>query len=212
MKISVLCSNPEHPIVDKLRTWCAEQPHDIELLHSKSQLSGGDILFLVSCSELISTSERDKYQHTLVLHASDLPRGRGWSPYIWELLEGAETITVSLLEAAEPVDSGRIWAKESFHVGKDWLWDEINDALFEAELNLMSFAIQNKENIKPEVQDESEGVSYYPKRSPKDSELDVGKSLEEQFNLLRVCDPKRYPATFKLYGHTYKITVEKTDD
>lgn len=212
MKISVLCSNPEHPIVDKLRGWCDEQPHNIELLHSKSQLSGGDILFLVSCSELISASERDKYQHSLVLHASDLPRGRGWSPYVWELINGAEILTVCLLEAAEPVDSGRIWAKESFHVGKDWLWDEINDALFEAELNLMSFAIQNKENIKPEVQDESKGVSYYPKRSPKDSELDVGKSLEEQFNLLRVCDPKRYPATFKLYGHTYKITVEKTDD
>lgn len=212
MKISVLCSNPEHPIVDKLRAWCDEQPHNIELLHSKSQLSGGDILFLVSCSELIKASERVKYSYTLVLHASDLPRGRGWSPYIWELLEGAETITVSLLEAAEPVDSGRIWAKESFFVGKDWLWDEINDALFEAELKLMSYAIENKESIKPEVQDESEGVSYYPKRSPVDSELDVDKTLREQFDLLRVCDPTRYPATFRMHGQTYKITVEKTDD
>uniref|UniRef100_UPI00261EB912 formyltransferase family protein n=1 Tax=Marinobacter sp. TaxID=50741 RepID=UPI00261EB912 len=209
MKISVLCSNSEHPIVGKIKTWCDEQPYEIELLHSKSQLGGGDILFLVSCSELINASERAKYNNTLVLHASDLPRGRGWSPYIWELLEGAETITVSLLEAAEPVDSGRVWAKESFHVGKDWLWDEINDALFETELKLMNYAIENKEIIKPEAQDESEGVSYYPKRSPVDSELDVDKPLREQFDLLRVCDPTRYPATFKIYGHTYKMTVEK---
>ncbi|MGM0429479.1 MAG: formyltransferase family protein [Pseudomonadota bacterium] len=212
MKISVLCSNPEHPIVGKLKQWCDKQPHDVELLHSKSQLDQGDILFLVSCSELITAFEQNKYQHTLVLHASDLPKGRGWSPHIWELLEGSERITVSLLEAVEPIDSGRIWAKESFHVGQDWLWDEINDALFEVELKLMNFAIENKDNIKPKSQDESDGVSYYPKRSPKDSELDVDKSLREQFGLLRVCDPKRYPATFRLHGHTYKITVEKTDD
>ncbi|MFV1467694.1 formyltransferase family protein [Idiomarina sp. HB] len=212
MKISVLCSSPEHPIVGKIKAWCEEQPHDVELLHSKSELSNGDILFLVSCSELIAESERHNYQHTLVLHASDLPKGRGWSPYIWELLKGAETITVSLLEAAEPVDSGRVWAKESFHVGKDWLWDEINEALFEAELALMSYAIENREHIKPKVQDDSEGSSYYPKRTPKDSELDVDKSLREQFDLIRVCDPRRYPAKFKLYGHTYKVTVEKTDD
>ena len=170
------------------------------------------MLFLVSCSELVTERERQGYQHTLVLHASDLPKGRGWSPYIWELIKGAETITVSLLEAAEQVDSGRIWAKESFSVGKDWLWDEIHDALFAAELKLMSFAVANKEHIKPEAQDESEGVSYYPKRSPKDSELDVDKPLKEQFDLLRVCDPVRYPATIRIHGQTYKITVEKTDD
>lgn len=212
MKITVLCSNRKHPIIERLKQWCKEQPHDIELLYSASQLNHGDILFLVSCSELITESQRKGYEHTLVLHASDLPKGRGWSPYIWELLDGAETITVSLLEASEPVDSGRIWAKESFNVGKDWLWDEINESLFEAELKLMNFALQNMKTIEPEIQNESVSVSYYPKRTSKDSELDIDKSLKEQFDLIRVCDPERYPATFRIHGHTYKMIVEKTDD
>lgn len=212
MKISVLCSSKEHPIYPKLRQWCDEQPHDTELLNSTSRLSGGDILFLVSCSELIREKVRSAYKHTLVLHASDLPKGRGWSPHIWDLLNGANGLTVSLLEASEPVDSGRIWAKETFKVDPDWLWDEINEALFTVELKLMSFAVHNVHRVAPSVQDGTKGVTYYPKRTPEDSELDIDKSIREQFNLIRVCDPSRYPATFRIHGHKYKLIVEKADD
>lgn len=212
MKISVLCSSKEHPIYPKLRQWCDEQPHETELINAKSELSGGDMLFLVSCAELISEKVRSDYKHTLVLHASDLPKGRGWSPHIWDLLNGADGLTVSLLEASEPVDSGRIWAKETFKVGSDWLWDEINEALFNVELKLMSFAVNNVGKIAPSAQDDTKGVTYYPKRKPEDSELDIDKSIREQFNLLRVCDPLRYPATFRIHGHKYKLVMEKVDE
>jgi methionyl-tRNA formyltransferase len=212
MRISVLCSSTDHPIYPALQQWCDEQPHETELLNAKSELSGGDMLFLVSCSELISEKERNGYNHTLVLHASDLPKGRGWSPYIWDLLDGAETLTVSLLEASEPVDSGPIWAKDTFKVGPDWLWDEINEALFAAELKLMSFAVNNMNSVAPVTQDNNKEITYCPKRTPEDSELDIDKSIREQFDLLRVCDPSRYPATFRIHGHKYKLIVEKADD
>lgn len=38
--------------------------------------------------------------------------------------------------------------------------------------------------------------SFYPKRSPKDSELDINKSLNEQFNLLRIASNEDFPAFF----------------
>ena len=34
------------------------------------------------------------------------------------------------------------------------------------------------------------------KRTPADSEIDPGKSILEQFNLLRIVDSERYPAFF----------------
>jgi methionyl-tRNA formyltransferase len=55
--------------------------------------------------------DRAKYDSSLVLHASDLPAGRGWSPHIWAITNGAESVTLSLLEAEDQVDSGRIWKK-----------------------------------------------------------------------------------------------------
>ena len=66
----------------------------------------GDILFLVSCSEIVKKDIRMKFRHTLVLHASSLPKGRGWSPHIWEILNGADQIVISLLEAEDKIDSG----------------------------------------------------------------------------------------------------------
>lgn len=75
----------------------------------------------------------------------------------------------------------------------------------------MSFAVSVFDSIAPEPQDSSVVPSYYPRRSPEDSELDSQKSIAEQFDLLRVCDPQRFPAFFKLHGHTYRVTVEKVE-
>ena len=213
MKISVLCSDPEHPVNIHLEKWIEQKriQYDIDLIRTCSELSGGDILFLVSCSEIIKAVHRSQYQHTLVLHASDLPRGRGWSPHIWELVSGAERITLSLLEAEDKVDSGRLWLKRSIPVGKTELWDEVNQKLFQAEIDLMNEAVENCAQIKPYSQSEEVTPTCYPRRTPADSDIDPHKTIAEQFNLMRMCDPERYPAWFEYLGQKYKISLEKVD-
>lgn len=186
--------------------------HKIELLQSKSQLSGGELLFLISCSEIIKKIDRSKYLATLVLHASDLPRGRGWSPHIWEIVNGAENISLSMLEAEDKVDSGRIWAKRQIPIPKDALWDEINHLLFTAEIELIDMAVKQFGQITPAAQSKVEQATYYPKRTNQDSQIDPNKTIEEQFNRIRVCDPYRFPAFFELHGKKYKLILEKLDD
>jgi methionyl-tRNA formyltransferase len=211
MKISILCTDPNHPVVNTLREWTDEMSgkgHDVSLVFDKAELQGGDILFLVSCSQLIRDMEREKYRATLVLHASDLPKGRGWSPYIWSILGGANQITVSLLEAGEPVDSGAIWLKTTFALDGHELLPEINEKLFAAELLLMSQAVDQFDCIKP-AQQMGEPGPYMAKRSPADSRLDPNKSIAEQFNLLRVVDSQRYPAFFDYQGMRYLVKIEK---
>lgn len=182
--------------------------HIVTLVFEKSELSGGDILFLVSCSQMIRDLERDKYNVTLILHASDLPKGRGWSPHVWAILNADSSITVSLLEAAEPFDSGPVWLKTTFALEGHELFDEINTKLFEAELYLMTEAVEKFSYIKP-TQQVGESGEYMKKRSPKDSRIDPYKSISEQFNLLRVVDPERYPAFFEYQGVKYLIKIEK---
>ncbi len=189
-----------------------EELHEVELLHRKSQLSGGELLFLISCSEIIDKFDRSKFQETLVLHASDLPKGRGWSPHIWEIVHGAGSITLSLLEAEDKVDSGRIWAKRRIPIPKDALWDEINHLLFTAEIELLDFAVKQFGQLNPELQTNMEEATYYPKRTPQDSQLDPHKTFAEQFNLIRVCDPNRFPAFLELHGKKYKLILEKLGD
>ncbi|NDY73273.1 UDP-glucuronic acid dehydrogenase [Desulfobacter hydrogenophilus] len=214
MKISLLCSDPNHPVNAYLLRWIErnEATHAISLVRSKKYLSGGDILFLVSCSEIIGPIERKKYRSTLVLHASKLPHGRGWSPHIWQIIGGAKEITLSLLEAENAVDTGRIWHQVTLSVPKHALWDEINEQLFNAEISSIDFAVKHFEKINPVEQNKNIEPSYFPKRKPIDSKIDPKKSILSQFDLIRVCDPNRFPAYFELHGHKYKLQLEKIRD
>jgi len=211
MKITLLCSDPSHPVNGYLEAWAQSRAsaHEIELVTAKAELDGGDLLFLISCSELITPVETAKYGVSLVLHASDLPRGRGWSPHIWELARGEDVITVSLLEVEDKVDSGKIWKKETISVPAHALWDEVSHLLFEAEIGLINFAIKNFRDISPTPQPVCESATYYPRRTPANSRLDVNKTIAEQFNLIRVSDPQRFPAYFDYLGHRYLLKLEK---
>jgi methionyl-tRNA formyltransferase len=210
MNISLLCTGKDHPIYPRLQDWVSSnaENHNVELVSDANSLSGGDLLFLVSCSDIVNRSVRGLYRKALVIHASDLPLGRGWSPHIWQIIEGKTCIVVALLEADDPVDSGAVWTKSHFSLEGDELWDEINDKLFSVELELMDYAVANYHSVSPTPQSNSE-ASYYPRREPKDSQIDPRITIEEQFDLLRTCDPIRYPAYFYLRGCKYKVILQK---
>ena len=212
MNISILCSSQTHPVYETLLEWQRkqQQKHQVELVQSKKSLSGGDILFLISCNELIGRSIRGLYQATLVIHASNLPKGRGWSPHIWQVIEGKNEIMVTLLEAEDKVDSGAIWSQRLMHLEGHELYNEINAKLFNIESDLMDFAVENLGRIKPTPQRQEEAV-YYGKRSPDDSRIAPDLSIAEQFDLLRVADPQRFPAFFDYRGHRYEIILKKVD-
>ena len=172
-------------------------------------MDSGVLLFLVSCTEIVPYEVRNRFRAALVVHASDLPKGRGWSPHIWELLNGADHITLSLLEAEDKVDSGRIWKKLVIPIPRDTLWHEINQRLFDAEIDLLEFAIQNYQSIEPYSQASDIDATYYPRRKPSDSMLNPEKSIAELFDLVRVADPNRYPAYFDFRGSRYVLKFER---
>ncbi len=211
MKITVLCRDHRHPVNSYLRHWQKEmqaQGHEVELAHDVTGLKGGEILFLVSCSRVIQKAERAQYKAVLVLHASSLPKGRGWSPHIWAILEGACEVEVCLLAAEDPVDSGDVWLRQTFQLEGHELFPEINEKLFLTELSLMTQAVERTTEIKPEAQQGTPGP-LLRRRIPEDSRIDPHKTIAEQFDLLRVADPIRYPAFMDFRGKRYWIKIEK---
>ena len=71
----------------------------------------------------------------------------------------------------------------------------------------MIFRFLSNKRIKPISQ--SGCPTFYGRRTPKDSQLDVNKTIAEQFNLLRVCDNLRYPAYFEYMGNKYILKIFK---
>lgn len=213
MKITTLTTDRDHPVVPHLRAWTQrmrDEGHEAALHFDRKDLEGGDILFLVSCGQVIRDLERSRYRAALVLHASDLPRGRGWSPHIWNVVRGGSRITLCMLEARDPVDSGPVWLRTTFDLEGHELLPEINEKLFAAELELMTRAVRELDGIRPQPQEGDPG-EYMKKRTPTDSRLDPERTLAEQFDVLRVVDNDRYPAFFEHRGHRYILKIEKVN-
>ncbi|MNV39529.1 Bifunctional polymyxin resistance protein ArnA [compost metagenome] len=207
--VSLLLSDPQHPIKPRIEAWIAhnQRTHQIELCHQSSELSGGDFLFLVSCQELIRAAQRSRYRYTLVLHASDLPEGRGMSPHVWQVLAGRNEFMLSLLNAEDEVDAGDIWRKRLVRIRATDLWHEIDARLFDAELELISWALEHCDTSIPLAQ--KGPITHYRRRTPEDSRIDLSKPLLESFNQLRVANPNRYPAWFEIDGQRFVLKLEK---
>lgn len=212
MKVTILTSSADHPVYQELEQWIAHRPdHEVRLTTSLDEVLSGDVLFLVSCKHLVHSPVRERFGATLIVHASDLPEGRGMSPHIWQILEGKEAIVVTLLEAEDQLDTGRIWAQRTMRFAGHELFDEINEALFDATLELMDEALDGFETILPRDQ-VGEPSALYRTRSPADSELDPVRSIEEQFDLLRVADSQRFPAFFHHRGTRYTMEIRKAPE
>jgi len=214
LKVSFIISDERHPINSWIETWVYERPEGqfAEIVRTSDKAKGGDICFLVSCTEILPKEFLYRYKHVLVIHASDLPKGRGWSPHIWEIINGQEEITISLLEASEKVDCGDIWHKSVHHIPKYFLYHEIIEVINKAHIDLINYAVKHHLTIDPLPQDLKITPTYFPKRTPIDSEISVHDSISSQFDLLRVCDKDRFPSFFYLYGKKFKITIEHCDE
>lgn len=197
-----------HPVAEWASHWVAQQPY-AKLVHSVEDLTGGDYLFLLSCSEIITPEIRAGYRFSMVVHAGDLPRDRGWSPHVWSIIEGARELVVTLLDCADPVDSGNIWHQQRIALNGTETYDEINEMLFAAEIRLLDWAVQfaDSSESKPQVGK----PSYRRRRTPADSEVKPSQRLDEIFDLVRVCDPDRFPAFFTYRGEKFALTIKHLD-
>lgn len=154
---------------------------------------------------------RARFRHTLVVHASDLPQGKGWSPLTWQSLAGRDRIHVTLFEAAQHVDSGVIYAQRWLEFQGHELIDELRAALTAATLELCRWFVDCYPESLAQAREQTGEETFYSRRRPADSRLDPDKTIAEQFDLLRVVDNERYPALIEWQGRHYKLRIEQTE-
>lgn len=179
----------------------------VKIIYKHEDLPEADICFILGYPKIISPHYLAKHKKNYVIHASDLPKGRGMSPWVWDILEGQNTLHVCLIEAEQGLDEGDIikktkiklngheLVKETQHAIGATAWTMITDLL-----EMDSFPIGKKQAGEP---------SYHKRRYPKDSEININKPLEEQFNLLRIVDNEKYPAFFVKDGIKYILKITK---
>jgi len=208
-KITVLVDNDSWilPYAERLVQALRELQYQAKLARSAEDIECGWVNFLLGCTKIISEEALSRNQHNLVVHESNLPKGRGFAPMTWQILEGKNDIPICLLEAATEVDAGDIWLQDIIHLDGSELADEWRRLQGEKTLEMCLRFVNEYQNIEKNKQ---LGIpSYYTRRRPTDSRLDPDKSLREQFSLLRVTDNIRYPAFFEIEGQRYIMNIYK---
>lgn len=169
-----------------------------------------DVLFILSYHRIIE-KEFLKNKHNIVIHASDLPLGKGWAPMFWQILEDKNDIVFSMFEASDGVDNGDIYMKKTLNLNGDELNNELRDRQANFIIKMCEDFLFNYEELSiPKKQVGRE--SFYKKRGPNDSELNLNKTIDSQFNLLRVVDNESYPAFFYKNGKKYILRIEEAND
>lgn len=210
LRVTLLCDNPDSwiiPYIRELRCEIEKLGYHVNYIYNKEDITEGDIACFLSCERIIPNEYLKLNKHNLVVHESDLPKGKGWSPLTWLILEGKNRIPITLIEANEKIDSGDIYFKDYIELNGSELLGEIKHLQGMKTNELILKFIEQYPNISKLKQEGEE--TFYRKRTKDDSCLDINKTIEEQFNLLRVVDNQRYPAFFFKNGEKYFIKIYK---
>lgn len=198
------------PYVTELASHWRAQGHTV-VVTDVARYEPVDAAFFLSYGRLVDKEGLALARTNLVVHGSPLPKGRGWSPWSWEILRGNNRLALTLFEAAEGVDSGPIYDQRLVELEGHELIDEWQDRQARVTTAMCADFIDAFPGILDRARPQEGVPSYHPRRSPEDSRLDANGTIAEQFGLLRIVDNDRYPAYFEHHGHRYKIAITRWD-
>ena len=185
-----------------------QSSHSFRFFKNVKSIKKGDIMFSLGCSKILKNNSLIKHKLNLIIHPSKLPDGRGSAPIFWQILKKKKKFFITIFNANEKIDQGDIYLVKQFNLNGSELHDEIRKIQGNLILEMIKIFKKRKLfNKKPQKQ-KGKG-SYFQKRKPIHSEMNINKSLRSQFNLLRICSNDFYPAFFKFKNKKYIIKIFK---
>jgi len=181
--------------------------HQVSAIHDFKRMKTGDFAFYLGCGRIVPPTRLSLYRNNLVVHESALPLGKGWSPLSWQILQGKNNVPITLFEAAERVDSGLIYAQDVMRFQGTELIDDLRAIQAKKSVALCLRFVREYPAIVKKAKSQKGRSSYFKRRTPADSRLNIDKSIRQQFNLLRIVDNERYPAHFRYRGHNYSLKI-----
>jgi len=135
------------------------------------------------------------------LHASKLPRYRGAAPLNWALINGEKEIGLSIYKVDRGIDTGDIYAQETFEVSEDFTIRDALDKTLKIYPRMLLEVCDKIENgtIYPISQDPNEGT-YFTKRRPKDGEFNWASDTAEQVHNKTRALTHPYPGAFFIHN------------
>lgn len=127
-------------------------------------------------------------------HMTDLPYGRGGSPLQNLIIAGHTETVVSALRMESGLDTGPIYMKRPMSL------DGRAQDIYERAADIAFGMIGDIVREQPAPVPQSGEVTVFERRTPAESELPAGASIQQFYNHVRMLDADGYPRAFVDYG------------
>jgi methionyl-tRNA formyltransferase len=178
----------------------------IKIYYNFKKIKNYDYVFVLGYTKILPKIFIERNKLVMVIHESNLPKGKGFSPLQWQILQNKNIIKVNLIKLEPKVDSGDIILTDYLKLNGSELYDEIREKQSEVTFQLIEKFL-NKKIIQYKKQKNKE--TFFRKRNANDSKLDINQSLKKSFNLFRICNNEEWPAFFYYKNHKYIFKIFK---
>ena len=178
-----------------------------KIFYDYKKIKKFDIVILLGFTKIIDSKLLKKNKLNITIHESSLPRNKGFSPIQYQILENKNIIDICLIELKNKVDSGDILKKSKIYFKGNELYDEIRLIQSKKTFQLISKFLNDFPNFNRKKQIGKS--NFLKKRYPRDSKLNIHKTIKENFNLLRVNNNNEWPSFFEYRKSKYIIKIYK---
>ena len=208
-KVTFLLDNSNLWFEKKLRSYNFKlnNKYIFKISKNLNNVKNQNIVCPLSYTKILPQSFLQKNELVLIAHPSKLPKNKGFAPLQYEILKNKKKFYITLIKAEKKVDAGPIYSQNSFILDGTELSDEIRNIQGLQLLKIIKNFLIKYPNIKKTKQ--AGKASFNKRRNFKDSELNINKTIKQQFNHLRINDNKLYPSFFYIKGQKYIIKVFK---
>jgi len=179
---------------------------DFVFITSLSELNNYDDinkLFFVHWSDLVPDEILNKYE-CICFHPTDLPYGRGGSPYQHMILSGAEVTVMTAFRMTDKLDAGPIYLAETMS-----LQGNLNEIL-QRGYAIIADMIRAILRYDPRPYPQEGNVVEFKRRKPEDSNLMEYASAtypRDIYNFIRMLDDDTYPRAFiEIDGNRFEFS------
>ena len=196
----------------ELIDYCNDNSIKVSTKNPNSTLSTLDfdlsefILVSVNYRRIIEEAVIQLFPYAINLHGSLLPKYRGRTPHVWALINGEEELGVTAHLMVKDVDKGPILAQRAFENKVEYNISDVLDIFISMYPDLLIQGINNALNNKIMIQNESD-ATYFGKRTPDMSYIDLNKSTRDVLNFIRaLSDP--YPNAYFYLEDSNRINIK----
>ena len=175
-----------------------------------NKIRKNDIVFILGYTKILKSSFLERNKINLVIHESNLPKDKGFSPVQWQILRNTNKITVSMFRANVKFDSGDIFQKKEIYFSGTELYDEIREKQALCTFKLIKSFLQKYPKVSFSKQ---KGKSTYNRKiSENDRKININTTIKKSFNRLRIANNEEWPSFFTYKKKKFIIKIYKSNE